>query len=175
MDLIRNGRRALAGRGCIFIYSGSARLISFEIRLISKELCWAEPEYINMHPPPPPINALNPCMDLKLKSCYGVTLSSATHDYCNFSEAHIHSQKRASWSKSAVGLLPCSHQDDIRMRSYRLLRLDDNKSAARCQQAWWKLIVKTFHMLDASCVNNMQQVCKYQVATSLIFTGLLQP
>ena len=29
----------------------------------------------------------------------------------------------------------CSHQDDIRIRSYRLLRLDDNKSAASCQQA----------------------------------------
>ena len=32
-------------------------------------------------------------------------------------------------------LLPCCHQADIRMRSHRLLRLDDNKSAASCQQA----------------------------------------
>ena len=32
--------------------------------------------------------------------------------------------------------LPCSHQAvRIRMRSHRLLRLDDNKSAASCQQA----------------------------------------
>ena len=37
--------------------------------------------------------------------------------------------------KSVAGLLPCSHQADIRMRSHRLLRLDDNKSAASCQQA----------------------------------------
>ena len=29
----------------------------------------------------------------------------------------------------------CCHQADIRMRSHRLLRLDDNKSAASCQQA----------------------------------------
>ena len=57
----------------------------------------------------------------------------------------LHSHKRASYSKSAAGLLPCSHQADIRMRSHRLLRLDDNKSAASCQQAWCKLIVKTFY------------------------------
>ena len=39
--------------GCIFIYSGSARLVSFEIKLISKEASRAEPEYMNIHPPPP--------------------------------------------------------------------------------------------------------------------------
>ena len=39
------------GGGCIFIYSGSARLVSFEIKLISKEASRAEPEYINIHPP----------------------------------------------------------------------------------------------------------------------------
>ena len=55
------------------------------------------------------------------------------------------SQKRASCSKSAAGLLLCSHQADIRMRSYRLLRLDDNKSAASCQQACCKFIVETFY------------------------------
>ena len=32
-------------------------------------------------------------------------------------------------------LLPCSHHTDIRMRSRRLLRLDDNKYTAHCQQA----------------------------------------
>ena len=39
------------GGGCIFIYSGSARLVSFEIKLISKEASRAEPEYMNIHPP----------------------------------------------------------------------------------------------------------------------------
>ena len=34
----------------MFIFSGSARLISFEIRLISKEINRAEPEDKNMHP-----------------------------------------------------------------------------------------------------------------------------
>ena len=37
------------------------------------------------------------------------------------------------------------YQADIRMRSHRLLRLDDNKSAACSQQVWCKLIVKTFY------------------------------
>ena len=36
-------------------------------------------------------------------------------------------------SRSVAGLLPCSHQADIKMRSHRLLRLDDNKFAASCQ------------------------------------------
>ena len=40
------------GGGCIFIYSGSARLTSFEINFISKETSRAEPEYMNIHPPP---------------------------------------------------------------------------------------------------------------------------
>ena len=57
---------------------------------------------------------------------------------------HIHSQKRASCSKSATGLLPCCHQADIRMCSHRLPRLDDSSSTS-CQQAWCKLIVKTFY------------------------------
>ena len=48
-----DGSRALIGGGCIFIYSCSARLISFEINLISKEISRAEHEYMNMHPPPP--------------------------------------------------------------------------------------------------------------------------
>ena len=57
----------------------------------------------------------------------------------------LHRQKHASCSKSATGLLPYSHQADIRMSSHCLLRLDDNKSAASCQQAWCKLIVKIFY------------------------------
>ena len=44
--------RALIG-GRIFIYSGSARLVSFEMKLISKEVSRAEPEYMNTPPPPP--------------------------------------------------------------------------------------------------------------------------
>ena len=47
---IRAVARALIG-GCIFIYSGRARLVSFEIKLISKEVSRAEPEYMNIHPP----------------------------------------------------------------------------------------------------------------------------
>ncbi len=42
------------GGGCIFIYSCSARRISFEMNLISKEIRRAEHEYMNIHPPPPP-------------------------------------------------------------------------------------------------------------------------
>ena len=36
------------------IYLDSARLVSFEIELISKEVSRAEHEYTNIHPPPPP-------------------------------------------------------------------------------------------------------------------------
>ena len=36
----------------MFIYSGSARLVSFEIKLIPKEISRAEPEYMNIPPPP---------------------------------------------------------------------------------------------------------------------------
>ena len=42
--------RTLIG-GCIFIYSGYARLTSFEINSISKETSRAEPEYMNIHLP----------------------------------------------------------------------------------------------------------------------------
>ena len=49
--LCRAVARALIGGGCIFIYSGAARLVSFEIKLISKEVNRAEPEYMNIHPP----------------------------------------------------------------------------------------------------------------------------
>ena len=49
----RDVARALIG-GCIFIYSGPARLVSFEIKLTSKEVSRAEPEYNEYTPPPPP-------------------------------------------------------------------------------------------------------------------------
>ena len=35
--------------GCVFIYPGSARRISCEVRLISKEISRAEPKYINIY------------------------------------------------------------------------------------------------------------------------------
>ena len=74
-----------------------------------------------------------------------------------------------------AGFLPGSHQADIWMRSHRLLWLDDNKSAASCQPAWCKLILKLFvHKFDASRFNNLQQACKYQVVSSLIFMDLVQ-
>ena len=44
-------RELIGGGGCIFIYSGSARLVSFEMKLNSKEVSRAEPEYMNIHPP----------------------------------------------------------------------------------------------------------------------------
>ena len=53
-----------------------------------------------------------------------------------------------------------AYQVDIRMRSHRLLRLNDNTSAASCKQACCKLIVRpTFYP---------------KAAKSLIFTELLQ-
>ena len=57
-----SARTLMGGGGGIFIYSGSARLISFEINFISKETSWAEPEYMNIHPPP--INTLAPALHM---------------------------------------------------------------------------------------------------------------
>ena len=57
------GARTLVGR-CIFINSGYARLISFEISFITKETSRAEPEYMNIHPPPP-ISVLAPTLSLR--------------------------------------------------------------------------------------------------------------
>ena len=50
--LFRAVARMLIGGGGIFIYLGSAQLTSFEINFISKETSRAEPEYMNIHPPP---------------------------------------------------------------------------------------------------------------------------
>ena len=50
VHIFRAVARTLIG-GCIFIYSSSARLTSFEINFISKEISRAEPEYMNIHPP----------------------------------------------------------------------------------------------------------------------------
>ena len=60
-------------------------------------------------------------------------------------QSNLHSYKCASCCKSAVGLLSCCHETDIRMHSLRLLRLIDTKPAASSQQVSCKLIVKTFH------------------------------
>ena len=54
------------------------------------------------------------------------------------------------------------HQVDIRMRSHCLLRLDNNKSAASCQLAWCKLIVKTFYP-QAWCILFQQLVTNLQI------------
>ena len=73
----------------------------------------------------------------------------------------FHSRNKQGFSKSAAGLLAGSHQADIRMRPIaRLLWLDDNKSAA----------IQVVNRLDASYLNNLQKVCKYQVVSSPIFT-----
>ena len=88
------------------------------------------------------------------------------------------SQKLTSYSKSAADLLPCSHQADIRMRSHRLLRLDDNKSAASCS--------KSVHKLSTSCVrtacckllkkvwNKLLTTCKKLDGTVGLVTRLFQ-
>ena len=73
-------------------------------------------------------------------------------------------------------LLSWSHQlADIRMRSHRLLRLDDNKFAASCQQAWCKLIFKTFYS-QAWCKLFQQLAASLQISScnKQIFTDLMQ-
>ena len=94
------------------------------------------------------------------------------HGYCRrvVQEGTVHGQKRAGFNKFVAGLLlPGSHRADIRMRSHRLLRLDD--TVASCQQAWCKLVVKTcfVYKLDASCFNKSENVKLHQVASSLNF------
>ena len=65
----KGGNRAVArtligGGGCIFIYSGYARLISFEINFTTKETSRTEPEYMTIHPP---ISVLAPALGGKSK------------------------------------------------------------------------------------------------------------
>ena len=50
--LYRAVARALIEGGCIFIYSGSARLVSFEIKLISKEVIPGRTRIYEYTPPP---------------------------------------------------------------------------------------------------------------------------
>ena len=74
--LTRAGARTLIGGGgggrvgCIFIYSGYARLIPFEINFITKENSRAESEYMNIHPPPP-VSVLAPALVLTLPGSSG--------------------------------------------------------------------------------------------------------
>ena len=78
----------------------------------------------------------------------------------------LHSQKGTSCSKSVSGLLPCHHQANIMMHSHRLLGLDDNNSSPLQVVNGLDInVIETFYpQLDISCFNNLQQVCKYQVA-----------
>ena len=61
-----------------------------------------------------------------------------------------------------------SQQAHIRMRSYGLRQLVDDKSVASCQQACCKLILKTFYL--QACYMLFQQV-----ATSLQMTSCNKP
>ena len=60
----RAGAKTLiGGEGVVYLYNYSvyARLISFEINFITQETSRAEPEYMNIHPPPP-ISVLAPAL-----------------------------------------------------------------------------------------------------------------
>ena len=61
--------RPLKIGGCIFIYSDSALLISFGIRLISKEISGAEHEYMNIYSPIYNTLSLSPCNQMCILKC----------------------------------------------------------------------------------------------------------
>ena len=83
---------------------------------------------------------------LKHSDQVSLTVTKRVHFYTPGIFVDISTQPIApSCSQSAAGLLPCIHEADIRMRSHRLLRLDDDKSATNCQETWRKLILKTFY------------------------------
>ncbi len=61
----------------------------------------------------------------------------------------------------------CYHQVDIRMRSHRLLQLDDNKSVTSCCMLLNRLAAiyeLRARLMQVVCFINLQQVCKYQDA-----------
>jgi hypothetical protein len=95
------------------------------------------------------------------------------HGKKKWSQKHgnlVHSQKRASCSRSAVMQLAII-KPISRMRSHRLLRFDNIKSVASCQQTWCKLwtagLMQVVNCrLDASC--ELQTWCKLWTA------GLMQ-
>ena len=70
--------------------------------------------------------------------------------------------------------MPCAIavKESCQYHLHCLLQLDDNKSAASCQQTGCKLIVQTFYP-QAYCFNNLQQL-SYCSSTYLIFTDLMQ-
>ena len=72
---------------------------------------------------------------LRYKVCNSIlNLATSMITWTRLSLLHTAKNGRIA-AKSAAGLLPCSHQVDVRMRSHRLLRLGDNKLAASCQRA----------------------------------------
>ena len=69
----------------------------------------------------------------------------------------IHSRKRASCNNCVDNLQQTGYQQaDIRMHSYGLRQLVDDKSLASCQQICYKLIVKTCY--PQACCKLFQQV-----------------
>ena len=66
------------GGGGLFIYSCYARRISFVINSNSKEIRWAEHEYMNKHPPPPTISVL-------VTSLHGYTHINNKINKCKYS------------------------------------------------------------------------------------------
>ncbi len=73
----------------------------------------------------------------------------------------------------------CYHQSDIRMRSHRLLWLDDLLSLSqskRCERILIYFSLQVVNRLAASCEVHagLMQVVAYQVAASLLPTDLMQ-
>ena len=65
--------------------------------------------------------------------------------------------KLSGWLRQC--LLPCCHQADIGMRSHRLLRLDDYKSAASCQFKKGLLQVDCQDFLSTSAMQVVSATC----------------
>ena len=79
---------------CIFIYSGRARLVSFEIKLISKEVSRAEPEYMNIHPP---ISVLATALKLSLANKHNDTSKNSLLN--ELSCESLHTKKENKFAK----------------------------------------------------------------------------
>ena len=78
---------------------------------------------------------LDVVQDIKEKLCYVVVDYDSERKAYNTGERNDTTYTVSIYTARVAGLLPGSHQGDVRMRSRRLLWLDDNKSAACCQQA----------------------------------------
>ena len=97
--VFRPGARTLIGGGgggrCIFIciHSGYARLNSFEINFITKETSRAEPEYMNIHPPPP-ISVLAPALQvLCVEEVTKISIDLETSSRGKFDSNLVHRQE----------------------------------------------------------------------------------